>query len=141
MSHYKGSCLGGGVTFEIEGDVRDVLACHCIQCRKTTGNYMSATACEEEQLRLTSDETLAWYESTPGHKRGFCNRCGSSLFWKPDDRTTWPFVPAPSTANSARSLQVTSTVTLPATTTRYQAAIFRRASDRGPALNSRPARR
>ena len=62
MSHYKGSCLCGGVTFEIDGDVRDVLACHCIQCRKTTGNY------------------------TPGHKRGFCNRCGSSLFWQPDDR-------------------------------------------------------
>jgi hypothetical protein len=86
MSHYKGSCLCGGVTFEIDGDVRDVLACHCIQCRKTTGNYMSATACEKEQLKLTSDETLAWYESTPGHKRGFCNRCGSSLFWQPDDR-------------------------------------------------------
>ena len=85
MSHYKGSCLCGGVTFEIDGDVRDVLACHCIQCRKTTGNYMSATACEKEQLRLTSDETLAWYESTPGHKRGFCNRCGSSLFWQPDE--------------------------------------------------------
>lgn len=86
MSNYTGRCLCGGVKFEIEGDIRDVLACHCIQCRKTTGNYMSATACEKEQLKLTSDETLAWYESTPGHKRGFCNRCGASLFWKPEDR-------------------------------------------------------
>ncbi len=86
MSHYSGSCLCGGVRFEIDGEIRDVLACHCIQCRKTTGNYMSATACGKDHLNLISSDTLAWYQSTPGHKRGFCNRCGASMFWQPEDR-------------------------------------------------------
>ncbi len=39
-----GSCLCGAVAFEIRGELRPVIACHCIQCRKQTGNYMSATA-------------------------------------------------------------------------------------------------
>ena len=40
-----GSCLCGAVRFEVHGPLRPVLACHCIQCRRQTGNYMSATAC------------------------------------------------------------------------------------------------
>jgi hypothetical protein len=33
---------------------------------------------------MTSTDGLAWYESTPGYKRGFCSTCGSTLFWKAD---------------------------------------------------------
>lgn len=87
MSHYAGSCLCGGVTFEVNGELRDVIACHCVQCRKTTGNYMSATATEDLDLKFIFAETLAWYESSLGSKRGFCSRCGSTLFWKGPQRT------------------------------------------------------
>jgi hypothetical protein len=87
MSHYTGSCLCGGVAFEVNGNLRDVVACHCIQCRKTTGNYMSATAAEDSDLALVTSDTLAWYESSPDSKRGFCSRCGSTLFWKGPGRT------------------------------------------------------
>lgn len=31
---------------------------------------------------MTKDDTLAWYESSPGAERGFCRVCGSSLFWR-----------------------------------------------------------
>ena len=78
----KASCLCGGVRFEVTGGLRDVVACHCIQCRKQTGNYMSATGCPDEALKLTSENGLTWYESTPGYRRGFCSTCGSTLFWK-----------------------------------------------------------
>ena len=81
---HKASCLCGGVRFEVTGRLRDVVACHCIQCRKQTGNYMSATGCVDEALKMTSTSGLAWYESTPGYKRGFCSTCGSTLFWKAD---------------------------------------------------------
>jgi hypothetical protein len=70
------------VKFEVSGDLRDVVACHCQQCRKQTGNFMSATGCDDDQLTMTASDTLTWYESTPGYKRGFCSRCGSVLFWK-----------------------------------------------------------
>ncbi|MBM1689760.1 GFA family protein [Sulfitobacter geojensis] len=80
----KGSCLCGGVTFELVGPLRNSVACHCVQCRKTSGHYVSATQVTAEQLHITKDDTLQWYQSSPEAARGFCNICGSSLFWRHD---------------------------------------------------------
>lgn len=77
-----GSCLCGGVTFTLDKPLRNSVACHCIQCRKTSGHYVSATQVPPGQLHITRDETLTWYRSSPEAERGFCNRCGSSLFWR-----------------------------------------------------------
>lgn len=78
----KGSCLCGGVQYELQGDLRNSVACHCVQCRKTSGHYVLATQVGPEQLTITKDETLSWYQSSPQAQRGFRNRCGSSLFWR-----------------------------------------------------------
>jgi len=79
-----GSCLCGGVSFEISGALRPVVACHCGQCRKTSGHFWAATQVDDDQLRLKCDETLQWFRSSGTAKRGFCNACGSSLFWQMD---------------------------------------------------------
>ncbi len=79
-----GSCLCGAVKYEVSGPLRDVVACHCEQCRKQTGNYMSATAANDGDLRLLEDRGLKWYRSSNTAKRGFCAECGSVLFWKGD---------------------------------------------------------
>ena len=80
-----GSCLCGGVTYELTGTLRNSVACHCVQCRKTSGHYVSATQVRPEQLTITSNKTLQWYRSSPVAERGFCNVCGSSLFWRHDN--------------------------------------------------------
>ena len=80
----KGSCLCGGVTFTLTGPLRDSVSCHCIQCRKTSGHYVSATQVDADQLDITKDATLAWYRSSPPAERGFCRLCGSSRFWRHD---------------------------------------------------------
>lgn len=80
-----GGCLCGGVRYRVTGELRDATACHCMQCRKTTGHYGVFSACRNENLTFESDESLAWYESSPGVRRGFCCQCGSTLFW--DDRS------------------------------------------------------
>ena len=82
-----GSCLCGAVSFEIHGPLRNVLACHCHQCRKQTGHFMAATAAADEDLKLTETRGLKWYRSSETARRGFCSECGSVLFWKGDDRT------------------------------------------------------
>ncbi|MBI2719624.1 MAG: GFA family protein [Rhizobiales bacterium] len=79
-----GSCLCGAVKYEVHGPLRPVIACHCSQCRKQTGTYMSATAAEDGDFRLTEARGLRWYRSSPSAKRGFCGECGSVLFWKGD---------------------------------------------------------
>lgn len=77
-----GSCLCGAVKYEVTGPLRNVVACHCEQCRKQTGTYMSATAAQDGDLKIIEGRGLKWYQSSPNAKRGFCGECGSVLFWK-----------------------------------------------------------
>ena len=78
----RGGCLCGGVRYEIEGPLRDIVACHCSQCRKTSGHFMAATNAPRSAVRLMSSETLRWYRSSDIAERGFCGRCGGNLFWR-----------------------------------------------------------
>ena len=79
----KGSCLCGGVKFELIGELRPVIACHCRQCRKTSGHYFASTQIDKKGLKLIKDLGLAWHKSSKIARRGFCKFCGSSLFWDP----------------------------------------------------------
>ena len=83
---HSGSCLCGAVAYEVTGNLRNAVGCHCGQCRKTTGHYLAATAARHDAFRLTRDEGLAWYRSSDTAKRGFCRICGSTLFWQGDGR-------------------------------------------------------
>ena len=76
-----GGCLCGGVRYEIHGPLRDVIACHCSQCRRMTGHFLAATAASREHFMLTAADTLQWYSASPEARRGFCRICGSTLFW------------------------------------------------------------
>jgi len=78
-----GSCLCGSVSYRVTGKLRDVLACHCTQCSRTTGSFFMATACKPGDLHLEKQDTLRWYRSSDHAERGFCQNCGSNLFWKP----------------------------------------------------------
>ena len=81
---HSGSCLCGGVRYQVVGALRPVQYCHCSQCRKTSGNFVGATACARDDFRITCDETLSWYRASDIPKRGFCSCCGGNLFWNPD---------------------------------------------------------
>jgi hypothetical protein len=83
-----GSCLCGGVAFELRGPLKPVTACHCTQCRKQTGNYWASTTSADADLHFTRKDTLAWYRASDKAQRGFCKACGSTLFWKADGRDT-----------------------------------------------------
>ena len=80
----SGRCMCGGVRYVIEGSARDVWNCHCDRCRRWTGHFTAAAGCRRDDLRLLSDDSLAWYhpEEWADVAYGFCRECGSSLFWK-----------------------------------------------------------
>jgi len=78
----SGGCLCGAVRYEVRGKLRPVVMCHCTQCRRMTGHVMAATAARRADFRLVSSAELAWYASSPEARRGFCARCGSTLFWE-----------------------------------------------------------
>lgn len=81
-----GGCLCGAVRYEVRGPLRQVVACHCEQCRRTSGHFVAATAARHEHFGLVKPDGLSWYRSSAEARRGFCRNCGSSLFWEPDDR-------------------------------------------------------
>ena len=74
-----GSCLCGAVKFTVGGPLRPVIACHCQQCRKTSGHHVAATSAARDAIEITGDVT--WYTSSETAKRGFCGVCASNLFW------------------------------------------------------------
>lgn len=84
-SGHGGGCLCGRVRYWTSGPLRPIIACHCGQCRRTSGHFVAATRVPRSEFRLDRDEGLRWYESSPGIQRGFCAVCGSSLFWQPHD--------------------------------------------------------
>jgi hypothetical protein len=86
-----GRCLCGAVRYEVRGKLRDVLICHCIECRRWHGHFSASTAARRDDVVLIEDRGLRWIQSPDseaGARRGFCAECGSSLFWDPPNRPT-----------------------------------------------------
>ncbi len=79
MPEVRGSCLCGQVQYVVTGPLRPVVACHCAQCRKTSGHHVAATSAPRDSITITGDVT--WYVSSDTARRGFCATCGSQLFW------------------------------------------------------------
>ena len=75
-------CLCGGVKFKTYGKLRYVSNCHCIQCMKTHGNYAAYTNALEKDIKFIKKRTLKWFKSSKKARRGFCNKCGASIFFK-----------------------------------------------------------
>lgn len=82
----SGACLCGAVRFVVEGDLAPPDACHCSQCRKTSGHVWASTDVLKAHLTMTGAENLRWYQSSEKVRRGFCSTCGSALFWDPVQR-------------------------------------------------------
>ncbi len=81
-----GGCLCGGVRYRINGKCRDIINCHCENCRRTHGHIAAYTSVDQSALALIRQQTLQWYhDESPNTYRGFCNRCGASLFWDARD--------------------------------------------------------
>lgn len=83
MTTRKGSCLCGAVTFEVEGELPPPDACHCTQCRKSSGHYFVSTDLPRSRVRVQGADKVTWFQSSEKVRRGFCSICGSTLFWDP----------------------------------------------------------
>lgn len=81
---HTGHCLCGAVRFRTRGPLREVIACHCSQCRRQTGHFYAATNVLDDALTVEGGENVTWYRASDMAGRGFCRTCGSALFWKGD---------------------------------------------------------
>ena len=84
-----GSCLCGGVRYQISGPLSGSLNCHCSACRKSHGSaFRTRVAVAADFHWLSGEELLTFYASSPGNYRGFCRVCGSPILSRFDHNPT-----------------------------------------------------
>jgi hypothetical protein len=49
---------------------------------KTHGHHAAYTNTEERNIKFLKKKTLKWFRSSKRGRRGFCKKCGASLFYK-----------------------------------------------------------
>jgi hypothetical protein len=78
----RGSCLCGGVRFELTQPFRRINHCHCSRCRKESGAFgLTNGRVPRDGFRLLSgEELIRVYWPDDGAVKAFCSVCGSSVF-------------------------------------------------------------
>jgi hypothetical protein len=82
MAALHGSCLCGGVTFEVKDASDTIRFCHCTSCKKLSGGGGTANLrVPSQSIRvLGGEELLQTYRPPGGSAKTFCRTCGSNLF-------------------------------------------------------------
>ena len=88
VQNVTGHCLCGGIRYKASAVRRQAIRCHCEMCRRAIGNVWTATQAVRADLTIEDDGCLTWYQSSDHARRGFCNRCGASLFFDSNQRPT-----------------------------------------------------
>ena len=83
----RGSCLCGGVRFELTAPFRRANVCHCSRCQKHSGGAgLAQGRVRRDGFHLLGGAHLIEvFRPVDGMAKAFCRRCGSSLFGG-----TWP---------------------------------------------------
>jgi hypothetical protein len=88
----RGSCLCGGVEFEVAQAPETLRYCHCESCKKLSGSIGTVNGrVPSNAIRiLAGKELLQTFQPAEGSAKTFCRTCGSNLFgggW-PESETT-----------------------------------------------------
>jgi hypothetical protein len=84
VSMAKGSCLCGAVSLSSSSLKRHVAACHCSMCRKWGGGALLGVESDGD-VSFSGEENIGVYQSSAWAERGFCNKCGTHLFYRLKD--------------------------------------------------------
>lgn len=90
---HHGRCLCGSVDWTASGELTWMSHCHCSRCRKTHGTpFATYVMAAKDCFRMTGQEHVTRYESSPGFVRPFCSQCGSVV--PGDPWGEWMLMPA-----------------------------------------------
>jgi hypothetical protein len=88
MDPIRGSCLCGGVRFELRQPFRRASHCHCSRCRKHSGTFGETQGrVQRDGFRLLGGEELirVWRPEDGGAAKAFCVACG---YWPDGDEVS-----------------------------------------------------
>lgn len=70
----------GAVRYTAHGVKPQASACHCDMCRRWAGGPLLVADCE--RLEFEGEDALGMITSSEWAERGFCQKCGSGLFFR-----------------------------------------------------------
>ena len=76
-----GGCLCGEVRYAAQGEPINVRVCHCRLCQRAIGAAFNARALYAVD-KVSVSGPVGTAHSSEGLKRGFCTRCGTTIFSK-----------------------------------------------------------
>ncbi|MHB0777109.1 GFA family protein [Halomonas sp. WWR20] len=89
QQRHSGGCLCGAVRFTVaHGGEVDV--CHCSMCQRLMGGPMLGVHCVDAPV-FEDRSALGIYRSSAIAERGFCQRCGSQLFYHQLEKDSYAF--------------------------------------------------
>lgn len=77
----SGHCLCKAVTIHVTSPKKSIGACHCDMCRRWAAGPYLAMDCGTE-VTFDGEDNIGVYDSSDWADRGFCKKCGSSLFYR-----------------------------------------------------------
>ena len=79
---YEGGCFCNAIKFTVTADTFWSILCYCKSCTKISGAPVVAWAgFVKNQIHWTGEQ-ICEFSSSKGVKRGFCKKCGASIFFK-----------------------------------------------------------
>jgi len=89
LSKLIGECLCGAIKYQIDGELGEVLHCHCSECRKWHGSaFRTRVPVRKKDFSwIAGKEHIAEYDGLPKVVKTFCKICGSNLisYYKDND--------------------------------------------------------
>lgn len=89
----RGSCLCGGVRFEVDAEPERLTFCHCTTCKRISGGVATANVgVPTAAIRIVEGADLVrTFQPDEGSAKTFCSVCGTNLFgggWPDSERTS-----------------------------------------------------
>lgn len=85
----QGSCLCESVRYQVDGNVKAVVNCHCQFCRKAhSSEFVALLITSTSNFRITFGTKLVekYYVKNLNTHRCFCSKCGTRLYNDIQDR-------------------------------------------------------
>lgn len=78
----NGGCLCGAIRYRTDGEPFHLSICHCSLCRRASGAPFVAWFSVPRANLAVASGSPSWFRSSAWGERGFCQRCGTALFYR-----------------------------------------------------------
>jgi hypothetical protein len=79
MANYTGGCFCGAVRYVASAQPVNSRVCHCRACQKVVGAAFNARILFK-QTDVVVTGPVGCFNSSPNLERGFCDRCGTTVY-------------------------------------------------------------